>query len=433
MFTPAIFLIIAVVVGAAILLALQLSRLGRKSDGEGERAAAMEARLNLLQESIERARQESQRTVAEELSRTRRDLATEQEIARKELRESLTGFSGNLENLRNTLSQDQSKARTESRDTIVQSVTTLSEQFNKLQLSNEQKLAEIQKRVDEKLSETITRNDTLFKGVSDKLTELHATNEKIQRFSQELEELQNILKAPKLRGELGEIEMERMLRDCLHPEQFDLQHALPGGRVDAIIINPQGKLPVDSKFPLEAFNRLRAASNDAEAETARKEFSRAVKKHVDDIATKYISPPETLLFAVMYVPAEGVYYELLSTPELMEYARMKGVFPTSPTSFWALLQVTVIGFKGMRISENARRITGLLRGLTDDLGKVRTSFDKAANQVRLANNNMDSAGRDLDQMGRKIESIQHESNADELPNGVAGTLAPKTDGTLWEP
>ena len=366
MFTPAIFLIIAVVVGAAILLALQLSRLGRKSDGEGERAAAMEARLNLLQESIERARQESQRTVAEELSRTRRDLTTEQEIARKELRESLTGFSGNLENLRNTLSQDQSKARTESRDTIVQSVTTLSEQFNKLQLSNEQKLAEIQKRVDEKLSETITRNDTLFKGVSDKLTELHATNEKIQRFSQELEELQNILKAPKLRGELGEIEMERMLRDCLHPEQFDLQHTLPGGRVDAIIINPQCKLPVDSKFPLEAFNRLRAASNDAEAETARKEFSRAVKKHVDDIATKYISPPETLLFAVMYVPAEGVYYELLSTPELMEYARMKGVFPTSPTSFWALLQVTVIGFKGMRISENARRITGLLRGLTDD-------------------------------------------------------------------
>ena len=433
MFTPAIFLIVAVVAGATILLAIQLARLGRKSDGERERASAMEARLSLLQESIERARQESQRTVAEELGRTRRDLAAEQEIARKELRESLTGFSGSLENLRNTLSQDQSKARTESRDTIVQSVTTLSEQFNKLQLSNEQKLAEIQKRVDEKLSETITRNDTLFKGVSDKLTELHATNEKIQRFSQELEELQNILKAPKLRGELGEIEMERMLRDCLHPEQFDLQHTLPGGRVDAIIINPQGKLPVDSKFPLEAFNRLRAATNDADAETARKEFSRAVKKHVDDIATKYISPPETLLFAVMYVPAEGVYYELLSTPELMEYARMKGVFPTSPTSFWALLQVTVIGFKGMQISENAQRITGLLRGLTDDLGKVRTSFDKAANQVRLANNNMDSAGRDLDQMGRKIESIQHESNADELPSGVAGTLTSKTDGTLWEP
>ncbi len=433
MFTPAIFLIISVVAGAAILLAVQLARLGRKSAGEAERTAAMEARLSLLQESIERARQENQKTVAEELSRTRRDLAVEQEIARKELRESLTGFSGNLENLRNTLSQDQSKARTESRDTIVQSVTTLSEQFNKLQQSNEQKLAEIQKRVDEKLSETITRNDTLFKGVSDKLTELHATNEKIQRFSQELEELQNILKAPKLRGELGEIEMERMLRDCLHPEQFDLQHTLPGGKVDAIIINPQGKLPVDSKFPLEAYNRLRAASSDAETETARKDFSRAVRKHVDDIANKYICPPETLLFAVMFVPAEGVYYELLSTPELMEYARKKSVFPTSPTSFWALLQVTVIGFKGMRISENARRITGLLRGLTDDLGKVRTSFDRAATQVRQANNNMDSAGRDLEQMGRKIESIQHESNADELPGGVVGTLASKTDGTLWEP
>ena len=86
----------------------------------------------------------------------------------------------------------------------------------------------------------------------------------------------------------------------------------------------------------------------------------------------------------------------------------------------------------MKISENAQRISGLLRGLTDDIGKVRTSFDRAANQVRLASNNMDAAGRDLDQMGRKIDSIQHESNPDELPKGTVGSIPSKTDGSLWE-
>jgi DNA recombination protein RmuC len=426
-------ILLAAILGAAILMWIQLSRLSRKAENERERAMALENRLNLLQEGVERVRQESQKTLSEELRESRKELAGEQEIARKEVRESIELFRSSLETLRESLSTDQSKARVESRDTLTQSVTQLGEQFKNLQQSNEQKLSEIQKKVDEKLSETITRNDSLFKGVTERLTELHATNEKIQRFSQELESLQSILKAPKLRGELGEIEMERMLRDCLHPEQFEIQYPLGGGRVDAVIKNPHGWLPVDSKFPLEAYNRLKAATSEAEAETARKEFSRAVKKHVDDISGKYIRPPETLSFAVMYVPAEGVYYELLSIPELMEYARTKSIFPTSPTSFWALLQVTVIGFKGMIISEDARRITGLLKALGDDLGKLRTSFDRAANQVRQASKNMDEASGVLDKVERKVDGIQYMSGADELPESIGTHLLSKPDGTLWEP
>jgi DNA recombination protein RmuC len=429
---PALLILLAVIVAASVLLALQLARLSRMSGAERDRSAALETRLNILHESIDRARQESQKTVADELRETRKSLTEEQHLSRQEARNTLETFRNSLESLRSTLSEDQSKARTESRDTLIQSVKNLTDQFTKLQTSNEQKLAEIQKRVDEKLSETITRNDTLFKGVTDRLTELHATNEKIQQFSQELDELQNILKAPKLRGELGEIEMERMLRDCLHPEQFEIQFPLNGGKVDAVIKNPQGLLPVDSKFPLEAYNRMKSADNEADVESARKEFGRHVRKHIEDIATKYISPPETLLFAVMYVPAEGVYYELLSTPDLMEYARKRGVFPTSPTSFWALLQVTLIGFKGMKISEDAHRISGLLSALGDDIGKFRSSFEKAKNQVRLAGNNMDAAASDLDSVERKVKGIQHENKVDELSPGVSGELSSQSDRTLWE-
>ncbi|MCB9367029.1 MAG: DNA recombination protein RmuC [Calditrichaeota bacterium] len=406
--------------------------MSRRTEREGERTAALESRLGLLQESLERSRQESQATLTSELRESRRELAAEQEIARKEQRESIGQFGTRLDALRESLSADQSKGRNESREVLTQSVAALTEQFRLLQESNERKLAEIQTQVDAKLSETITRNEGLFKGVTERLTELHATNEKIQRFSQELEELQGILKAPKLRGELGEIEMERMLRDCLHPEQFEIQYPLGNGRVDAVIKNPQGWLPVDSKFPLEAYNRLRAAEDEATAEAARKEFVRAVKKHVDDIASKYIRPPETLLFAVMYVPAEGVYYEVLSNSDLMEYARRKGVYPTSPTSFWALLQVTVIGFKGMQISESARRITGLLRGLGDDLLKVRTSFDKASKQVQQASTNLDAANKDLDKFERKLGTIQHESAQEELPSSGEDKLLPEADGAPWE-
>lgn len=431
--TSLVLIIVVIVSIPALLLWIQMARILRRADAEREQAQALASRLNLLQEGVERVRQESQKTLSEELRESRKELAGEQEIARKEVRESIELFRSSLETLRESLSTDQSKARVESRETLTQSVVQLGEQFKNLQQSNEQKLSEIQKKVDEKLSETITRNDSLFKGVTERLTELHATNEKIQRFSQELESLQSILKAPKLRGELGEIEMERMLRDCLHPEQFEIQYPLGGGRVDAVIKNPHGWLPVDSKFPLEAYNRVKAATSDAEAETARKEFSRAVKKHVDDISGKYIRPPETLSFAVMYVPAEGVYYELLSIPELMEYARTKSVFPTSPTSFWALLQVTVIGFKGMIISEDARRITGLLKALGDDLGKLRTSFDKAANQVRQASKNMDEASGVLDKVERKVDGIQYMSGADELPESIGTHLLSKPDGTLWEP
>jgi len=418
--TILLLILVAAVLFVTIALVVQNARLSQAVGGERERATALEARLAVVSDAIERARQDNQRLVAEEMRG-----------ARGESLQTLETFRQSLEGLRTTLSEDQTKARTESRETLEVTVRQLSDQFQKLQTSNDLRLAEIQKRVDEKLSETISRNDNLFKDVTDRLKELHATNEKIQRFSQELEELQNILRAPRLRGELGEVEMERMLRDCLHPEQFEVQHPLGTGRVDAVIFNPQGKLPIDSKFPLEAYNRMRAAQNEAETESARKDFVRSVKGHIETIATKYILPPDTLQFAVMYVPAEGVYYEMLSNPELMEHARQRGVFPTSPTSFWALLQVTVIGFKGMKLSESARRISGLLKGLGDDLNKVRTSFDRAANQVKHAYDNMSDANRSLSNFDNKLKTIQSESDADELVSGEKPQL-PSSKGELWE-
>ncbi|MCC6476510.1 DNA recombination protein RmuC [bacterium] len=409
-----IYIILGIgVLGVGIAALFLVLRMGRRLSGGDQQNAAIVTKLDSLQDTVNRVREETRKTLSDELRETRRESSDENSKSRKEVQDSLETFRVTLETLRKSLSEDQKQGREESQAVVDKATRALTEQFEKLSLTNEQRLKEIQGKVDEKLSETITRNEGLFKGVSEKLQELHATNERISRFSQELNELQTILKAPKLRGELGEMEMERMLRECLHPDQYDIQYSIGSGRVDAVIHNPEGKLAIDSKFPLESYNRIRAAETDEAAQAARKEFVRAVKKHIDDIQTKYIKPPLTLQFAVMYIPAEGVYYQLIETPELMEYARVAGVYPASPTSFWALLQVIVIGFHGMRLSEDAHRIEGLLRDLQGDLNKVRTVFDKAATQVRNANSNMEDATRNLDQFGRKLDGIRVESGDQE--------------------
>jgi len=226
-------------------------------------------------------------------------------------------------------------------------------------------------------------------------------------FSQDLHELQNILKAPRLRGEVGEIEMERMLRDCLAPEQFATQFEIEGSRVDAVILNPQGFLPIDSKFPLEAWRRMHAPdATETDRAAARKDFIKSAKGHIETIAAKYIRPPKTLDFAVMYIPVEGVYYEIIEAPEIAEYARSRRVFAASPMTFWALLQVTVIGFRGLRISEQARHIGQLLQALKGDMEKFRDSFDKASKQLGFAKSNMDEAAGHLDRVGTRLDSIQ---------------------------
>jgi DNA recombination protein RmuC len=304
----------------------------------------------------------------------------------------------------------------------------LAERFEKLQASNEQKLVEIRGEVEKKLTETIESTTKSFDKVTERLSDLRVTNERIIEFSRDLQELQSILQAPRMRGEMGEMEMEQMLRQCLAPHQFEIQHSIDGGRVDAVIFNPEGDLPIDCKFPLEQWRIARDTSLTEEERTvAKRGFTKAVKNHMDTIAQKYIRPPQTLEFAVMYIPVEGVYYDLIENNDLAEHAHRCRVIPASPLTFWALLQVIVMGFRGMQISENARRISGLLVALRDDMKKFREAFVKAATQVENASKNMGEASRQLDRVDSKLETIHAnplESSTIALP--VPGTPSDST-------
>jgi DNA recombination protein RmuC len=376
-------------------------------DSLQELEAQIGPRMDRLLEAVNRVREETRETIQEKTGEMRRLTSDENREARKEIHSSLQQFHKTLGEFRETLSAEQGKSRKETRESLDSVSRSLTQRFEKLQESNEKKLEQIRGEVEKKLSETITKSDESYKGMMNRLEALGDTNKRIMQFSGELTKLQSILQAPKLRGIFGELGMESMLNDCLAPSQYSMQHPIDGGIVDAVIFNPHGTLPIDSKFPLEAWQRMRDPELDeTDQRRARSEFIRAVKKHISDIAAKYIRPPDTLDFAVMYLRAEGVYYELLELPELMEHARACRVFPASPLTFWALLQVTVMGFRGMQISESAKHIASLLDGMHGDMEKFRKEFETATKHVRNAGQKMDDAGKHLDKVDSKLASIR---------------------------
>lgn len=256
--------------------------------------------------------------------------------------------------------------------------------------------------------------------MSEKIGEVQKTS---QDLSQAAETLQSVLGGAKTRGTLGEVTLERLLADALPPSAYEMQYRFPstGAVVDAIVRGGQRVLPVDSKFPLEAYRRL-AAEGDA----ARREFSVAVRKHADTIAEKYILPDEqTFDYALMFVPSEGVYYELLLTEDpkyglLDEYCRGKRVFPVSPNTFYACLNAVALSLQGQRIEENAQHLLANLAGLKKQLESFGEVFEKLGTHLRHAQQSYEDADSRLSRVRNSVEQMSQGA----LPDASANMLEP---------
>ncbi len=241
---------------------------------------------------------------------------------------------------------------------------------------------------------------------------LEEANRKIYEVGKDIASLQEILRAPKLRGGLGEFFLEDLLAQVLPPEHFFTQYSFKTGeKVDAVIRLGDALVPIDAKFPLENFKRVLAASTDDERIRAKRLFAADVKKHIDAIAGKYIVPDEgTYDFAFMYIPAENVYYEIIIKDEalgeknLSEYALGKRVIPVSPNSFYAYLQAIVLGLRGMRIEQGAREIIQYLSRLHGDFSKLREDFGLLGRHLGHAQASFQGAEKRLDQFGQKLLS-----------------------------
>jgi DNA recombination protein RmuC len=210
--------------------------------------------------------------------------------------------------------------------------------------------------------------------------------------------IENLLRAPKLRGVLGEMLLAELLRQSLPESLFELQYPLRGGeRVDAVIRLGKELLPIDAKFPLENLRRALETTHEKEKLTYRRAFARDFKKHVDDIATKYIAPDQgTLPLAFLYVPAENVYQQaVLADWELAEYALSRRVVPTGPLGFYAFLQTILLGSRTLAVSGRSREILASLDQAHLDLGLVSEELSKLSRHLELARSNAEQAEKRL--------------------------------------
>lgn len=239
------------------------------------------------------------------------------------------------------------------------------------------------------------------------LGELREATAKVFEVGRSVNQLHDILKAPKLRGGLGELLLADLLSQVLPAEHVSLQHGFKSGeRVDAAIRLGNGLVPIDAKFPLEDFRRLLEAPDDETRARIKKAFVARVRKHVDDVAAKYILPDEqTYDFALMYIPAENVFYEAIVRDdgrELASYALERKVVPVSPNTLYAYLQAIVLGLRGLRIEAQAQEVMSQLGRLAGDLGKLREDMRLVGKHLGNAQQVFASAERRLDRFEQRL-------------------------------
>ena len=231
--------------------------------------------------------------------------------------------------------------------------------------------------------------------------------------------LENLLRAPKFRGGLGELFLSELLAQILPPAHFELQYKFKSGeKVDAIVRIGDNLVPIDSKYPLENFQKFMNEEKEKEKLDLRKKFITDVKKHILDISEKYILPDEgTYDFALMYIPAENVYYETILKDEslgeersIFNYALKKKVIPVSPNSFFAYLQVIVLGLKGLKIEKDARIIFQSLARLQGDLTRFSKDFQILGSHLVNAKSKFDDAEKRLTRFSDKLEIV-----SDDIP------------------
>jgi len=267
----------------------------------------------------------------------------------------------------------------------------------------------------ERSSQTFhTRLDHTTRVVSDvqsKLGQLEEANKRIFELGKDISSLQKVLQAPKLRGNMGETWLKELIGQILPKENFQMQYGFKSGETcDAVIFLRDGLLlPIDSKFSLENFVRMVEAEEDQKV-IHRRQFASDIKKRIDEIAKKYILPSEgTLEFAFMYVPAENVYYQAFIQEEealgLLSYAFSKRIIPVSPSSFYAYLQVILMGLHGMEIEKSAKEIQKNLSGLKGEFGKFQEAHELVGTHLRRAEGAWDQSTKRVERIDMRLQSI----------------------------
>lgn len=260
----------------------------------------------------------------------------------------------------------------------------------------------------------------IIKNVTEKLTKLEDTNRQVVNVADQLQGLENVLKNPKQRGILGEYYLETLLKNLFTPSQYKMQYRFKNGDIaDAVIFIGDKVIPIDSKFSLENYNKILEEKDGGKREQLEKVFKTDLKNRIDE-TSKYIKPKEgTYDFAFMFIPSEGIYYDLLvnqvgaikvNTRDLIEYAfKEKKVIIVSPTSFAAYLQTVLQGLRALKVEESIKEIVDNINKLGTHLGSYESYYNKVGTSLTTTVNMYNSATKEFGKIDKDITKITGKS------------------------
>jgi len=263
------------------------------------------------------------------------------------------------------------------------------------------------------ISRSMQAGQEVLERLNKQIGELQGTNKQMMQIGTEVRRLQDILSSPKLRGQMGEWSLENLLATILPKDSYTLQYTFKDGKtVDALIKLTDFSVPVDAKFPLPGFEKVVKTEEEAEKTRLRRQFIKDVNNHIDKIASDYIRPAEgTLDFAIMYIPAENVYYETIvkyggETNDILQYCFDKKVIPVSPNLLYAYLMTVAMGLHGLQIEKQAAEIRQNLKRLNASFADFGGTWDILGKHLRNAYSQYDEGQKKLDRFGMHLDQIQ---------------------------
>ena len=292
----------------------------------------------------------------------------------------------------------------------------LQQQLEALKAAQDAIRSELQKSLQtgqSTISQNLQSSQKVLSQLNTQIGELQGTNRQMMQIGTEVRRLQDILSSPKLRGQMGEWSLENLLANILPKESYQLQYSFKDGKtVDALIKLTDFSVPIDAKFPLPGFEKVVKTEEEAEKTRLRRQFLKDVNNHIDKIASDYIRPVEgTLDFAIMYIPAENVYYETIvkyigETHDILQYCFDKKVIPVSPNLLYVYLMTVAMGLHGLQIEKQAAEIRQNLKRLNSSFADFSGTWDILGKHLRNAYSQYDEGQKKLDRFGLRLDQIQ---------------------------
>jgi DNA recombination protein RmuC len=408
--TIMILFIVLIIIGI-VNIAVTLTRKTASNEG-------IVAKLSKLETDIARI----DPLIRDEFSRNRNENLGAFKYNREELNNSFKTFNDLQRQKFDDLVNRQDNIKKETEVKLREIRETVEGKLTNIQDDNNKKLEEMRKTVDEKLQESINKRfNESFELISKRLEEVQKGLGEMQTLASDVGGLKKILTNVSTRGTFGEVQLECLLEQVLSPEQYETQASVRKNsleRVDAIVKLPGQTddntsllLPIDSKFPVEAYQRLYDAYQAGETKETisvfRKRFEDTVKSTAKSISVKYVNPPFTTDFAIMFVPSESIYAEILRSVDLFEVLRRDfHITIVGPTNLAAFLSSLQLGFRTLAIQKRSSEVWTLLGAVKTEFGKFGDVLDKASNQLQTVAKSISSAGARTRTIEKKLRSVE---------------------------